>query len=104
MKSNVSDLFLFHTTTFDLWEGVQTMYGQQNNISHIYRLRQEIQQEQQDSRTNTQYFGALKKKADELKTYRPPTTDPMILQNRVEEDEIIQSLSSINPSYEALRS
>jgi len=104
MEPTVADLFETADTAYELWEAVKTMYGQQNNFSHIYQLMQEIQQEKQGSRSNTEYLGALKKKKAELRTYRPLTTDLTTLQKRDEEDDIFQYLAGLNPSYEAVRS
>jgi hypothetical protein len=80
MEPTVADLFMTADTAHELWEAVKNMYGQQKNFSHIYRLMQEIQQEKQGSRSNTEYLGALKKKKDELRTYRPVTTDLTTIQ------------------------
>ena len=42
MESSISNLFLFADTATELWEAVKAMYGQQNNNSRIYQLKQEI--------------------------------------------------------------
>jgi hypothetical protein len=103
MEPSISDLFLSYDTALELWEAVKNMYGQQNNYSRIYQLKQEIQQEKQGMRKHIEYLGSLKKKKDELRSYRPPTTDLAIIQKREEEDDIFEYLAGLNPSYEAVR-
>jgi hypothetical protein len=77
MEQHISDLFIHScNTSKELWDGLQTFYGQQKNHSHVYRLKQEIQQEKKGNRSNIEYLGSLKKKFDELRIYRPITTDP----------------------------
>jgi hypothetical protein len=44
------------------------------------------------------------KKTDELKLYRPPTSDPEEISKREEQDEIFRFLASLDSSYEYVRS
>ncbi|XP_078156597.1 uncharacterized protein LOC144552491 [Carex rostrata] len=103
MEPSVAELFLLPDTAFELWEAVKAMYGQQNNYSRIYQLKIEIQQEKQGERKHVEYLGALQKKKDELRLYRPTTTDLTVIRKREEEDDIFEYLAGLNPSYEAVR-
>ena len=62
MEPTVSDPFMMTETTHELCEAVKDMYGQQNNLSYIYQLMQDIQQEKQGSRSHTEYLSTLEKK------------------------------------------
>ena len=62
MEPSISELFLLADTAFELWQAVKDMYGQENNYSRIYQLKQEIQQEKQGNRKHVEYLGALQKK------------------------------------------
>ena len=75
METSISELFLLSDTAFELWQAVKDMYGQENNYSRIYQLKLEIQQEKQGTRKHIEYLGTFQKKKDELRSYRPPTTD-----------------------------
>ncbi|ESR33498.1 hypothetical protein CICLE_v10006653mg [Citrus x clementina] len=55
-------------------------------------------------KTFSENLGYLKKLWDELNMYRPFTVNPIVLQQRVEEDKNIFLLSSLKPEYENLRS
>ena len=89
MEQQIFDLFIHScNTSKELWEGLRTFYDQQKNHAHVYRLKQEIQQEQKGNRSHIEYLGSLKKKFDELRIYRPLTTDPQEIMKRQEEDEI----------------
>ncbi|XP_078157415.1 uncharacterized protein LOC144553190 [Carex rostrata] len=103
MEPSISELFLLSDTAFELWEAVKAMYGQENNYSRIYQLKQEIQQEKQGERKYVEYLGALQKKKDELRLYRPQTADLAVIRKREEEDDIFELLTGLNPSYEYVR-
>ncbi|XP_078149683.1 uncharacterized protein LOC144545002 [Carex rostrata] len=103
MESSIAELFHLPDTTFELWEAVKAMYGQENNYSRIYQLKLEIQQEKQGTRKHVEYLGTLQKKKDELRLYRPATIDLAIIKKREEEDDIFEYLAGLNPSYKAVR-
>src|ERR1035438_9379210 len=103
MEPSIAELFLLPDTAFELWQAVKDMYGQENNYSRIYQLKLEIQQEKQGTRKHVEYLGTLQKKKDELRLYRPATTDLAIIRKREEEDDIFEYLAGLNPSYEAVR-
>ena len=105
IEQQVSDLFLHScNTSQELWEGIQSFYGQQKNHSHVYRLQLEIQQEKKGTRTHLEYLASLKKKYDELDVYRPFTTVTAELKKRKEEDRIFSYLAGFDASYEVIRS
>ncbi|KAJ4821283.1 hypothetical protein LUZ62_033849 [Rhynchospora pubera] len=105
MAPEIENIFLLSAdTAFDLWQSVQSMYGQENNHARIYELKQEIAQIKKDNRSNTEYLGLLKTKWQELAFYLPPTTDLKVIQARTEQDCIYQYLSGFDSSYEQIRS
>ncbi|XP_026416018.1 uncharacterized protein LOC113311392 [Papaver somniferum] len=83
---------------------VASLYGLRNNAARVFELKREIAEAEQGTKSFTEHFGYLKKKWDELDTYRPHTTDARTLLKRVEEDKIFDVLSSLKPEYESLRS
>ncbi|KAM1425821.1 hypothetical protein TB2_017749 [Malus domestica] len=104
MGSKVSEIFSFSESAFDLWKAVKEMYGNQNNAARIFELQKSLSVLNQDGKTFIEHLGRLKSMWNELNLYRPHTTDPAILLKQAEEDKVFQLLSSLDSTYEDLRS
>ncbi|XP_026432417.1 uncharacterized protein LOC113329806 [Papaver somniferum] len=104
MKPHISYIFSFSESAKDLWKSIASLYGLRNNVARVFELKREISEAEQGTKSFTEHFGYLKKKWDELDTYRPHTTDAKIILKRVEEDKFFDVLSSLKPEYESLRS
>jgi hypothetical protein len=87
-----------------VWDYLLETYDQNQNFSHIYNLKQKLSQIKQGNRTNSEYLAELRRKIEELKLYLPPTTDLKEIQKRAEQDKIYLYLSSLDPSYDSIRS
>jgi hypothetical protein len=44
MKPHIAEMFPYQETTAEVWEYLQETYNQTQNFSHIYNLKQELQQ------------------------------------------------------------
>nr|AEJ72555.1 putative retroelement polyprotein [Malus domestica] len=104
MGSKVSEIFSFSESAFDLWKAVKEIYGNQNNAARIFELQKNLSVLNQDGKTFIEHLGRLKSMWNELNLYRPHTTDPAILLKQAEEDKVFQLLSSLDSTYEDLRS
>ena len=104
MQPEISNLFFLSDSSLNLWNSVREMFGQQNNYSHVFKLKQEITQIRQGEKSVTEILGAIKGKFDELNLYMPPTTDLHTIQLRNEQEKTFAFLAALNPSYEAVRS
>jgi len=96
--------FSYSESSFDLWNAIRDMYGNQNNAARIFQIHQDIAKINQDGKSFVSLLGNLKRLWSELELYRPHTIDAAILRKRTEEDRIFQLLASLNPDYEDLRS
>jgi hypothetical protein len=54
-------------------------------------------------KTVPKLIGHVRSKYEELKLYRPPTTDLSVLQEREKIDRVYAFLAALDPSYEAVR-
>jgi gag-polypeptide of LTR copia-type len=103
MEPHVAKIMTYQGTTQDMWEKAEKMYGKKKKYSYIYQLQQEIQQiKQQPNQSVSELFSLLQEKLDEVKLYRPPTSDLEEIQLREEQDEVFRFLASLDPSYEAV--
>ena len=80
------------------------MYGNQNNAARIFELQKSLSVLTQDGKSFVEHLGKLKSMWNELNLYRPHTTDPATLLKRAEEDKVFQLLSSLDSTYEDMRS
>jgi gag-polypeptide of LTR copia-type len=105
--SNSLELQLTETfyceTTAELWKEIEGQFGNQKNHSQIYQLQREIAQISQENREISEIIGLIKAKYEELKTYRPHTTDLNVIREREETDRVYTFLVALDPSYEAIR-
>ncbi|XP_078169212.1 uncharacterized protein LOC144563603 [Carex rostrata] len=105
MEPKVSELLSFKDTALEIWQRAEQLYGHRKNYSHIYQIQRDYQQaKQQQGQPTMELYGYLQKKKDELRVYRPPTTDLAEIQRREEQDDIFQFLASLDSTYEAVRS
>jgi hypothetical protein len=87
-------------TTAELWKEIKGQFGNQKNHSQIYQLHREILQE---NREISELIGLVKAKYEELKIYRPYTTDLNVIREREETYRVYTFLAALDPSYEAIR-
>ncbi|GLJ22118.1 hypothetical protein SUGI_0415020 [Cryptomeria japonica] len=104
METHIAEIFTFSNSAKELWDSIAELYGNQNNVAHIFELTLEIAAAQQGEKTFSEHLGNLKKLWDELNLYRPHTTDAKTLLKGTEEDKIFSLLSSLKPEYEYIRS
>jgi hypothetical protein len=62
-----------------------------------------LQKISQESRDVPSLIGHVRAKYEELKLYRPNTTDMRVLQKREEMERIYTLLAALEPSYESIR-
>jgi len=55
-------------------------------------------------KSHTEYLVELNAMFDELAEYLPPTTDPVEIERRQEQDKVYIYLGGLDSSYEAVRS
>jgi len=104
MTSKIGAIFLYKNSAKELWDAAQSIYGKTNNFAHIFKLKHDLSQTKQQGQTITEYLGTLQRGWDELAIYEPTTTDPRVLLERKERDQIYQFLIGLDGSYEAIRS
>ena len=55
IEPQISDIFSYADNAESLWGMVREIYGQEQNFSHIYQLKQEVAQIKQKGRLNSEY-------------------------------------------------
>ena len=104
MERRIAEIFSYSESSMHLWNQVQEMYGNQNNVARVFQLKKDISSLQQAGKPFVQHLGSLTSMWNELDVYRPHTTDATILIKRADEDKIFQLLASLGPEFEDLRS
>jgi len=104
MENHIAEIFGYSESSFELWEVVKEIYGNQNNATRIFQINKNLANLQQDGKTYVQLLGTLKSMWSELALYHPHTVDATELRKHEEEDKIFQLLASLSSNYEDLRS
>lgn len=105
MDPKIYELFMHAENARELWTSVKEMYSQQDNAARIFELQNELSNLKQGaSQSMTEYLTQIKKIWEELRLYRPPTTDPKELLRREEQDKLFQLLKGVKEEHHGLRS
>jgi hypothetical protein len=102
LEPQMSETF-YNETALELWQAIKTQFSNKNSHSQIYQLKKEITQIQQETREVSKLIEFVRAKYEELKLYRPPTTDLNVLQEREETDRVYTFLAALDSSYELIR-
>ncbi|XP_078156601.1 uncharacterized protein LOC144552497 [Carex rostrata] len=103
IDSRLTTSFWACETAAELWQAIEKQFSDQTSHSQIYQLKTEIVKITQESRDIPELIGLVTAKYEELKLYRPPTTDLNVLREREEMDKIYTFLAALDSSYEAVR-
>ena len=88
-------------TTKELWDLIERVYRNFNNVSRIYEIKNEIIRLSHEG-PFVEYLGKLQGLWSELETLRPPTSDLTTLARRHDQDKSFSLLANLKPSYSHL--
>jgi gag-polypeptide of LTR copia-type len=103
LNSQLLEIFVHYESAKELWDAITDQHSNQSNNSHIFQIKKEITQMTQGSKTVSELIEQVKSKYQELKVYRPFTTDLAVLQERDELDQIYTFLDALDLSYDSIR-
>lgn len=69
MEQNVAEIFSFSKSSLYLQNAIKAMYGNQNNVVHIFQLKKDIAGLQQEGKHFVQHLGSMKSMWNELDVY-----------------------------------
>jgi gag-polypeptide of LTR copia-type len=104
MEPHVAELMSYQDTAKEMWDKAARLFSRKKNYAHIYQIQLEMQQAKQQTQSVMELFSYLEKKKEELRMYRPPTTDLSEIRRREEQDDIFRFLAALDVSYEQARS
>ncbi|GAV69465.1 LOW QUALITY PROTEIN: UBN2_3 domain-containing protein, partial [Cephalotus follicularis] len=102
MEPKVYEIFAYSESAKEL-DSIKEHYGNQNNISRVFELQQEVCQTKLPTQSFNEHLGLMKKRWDELKQYHPKaaTVDEYVI--REEQDKMFMFLASVRPEYEDVK-
>jgi hypothetical protein len=103
LEPQLFETLCYYETAAKLWQEIENQHSNQKIHSQIYHLKQKIIKITQKSRDVPTLIGHVRAKYEELKLYRPNTTDLKVLQERDEMDRIYTFLAALEPNYELIR-
>ncbi|GAV81840.1 UBN2_3 domain-containing protein [Cephalotus follicularis] len=104
MELEVYEILAYSKISKELWDSIKEHYGNQNNISRVFELQQEVcQNKQLPTQSFNEHLGLMKKRWDELKQYHPKaaTVDEYVIHE--EQDKLFMLLASVRPEYEDVK-
>ena len=83
LNSDIYSVFCYANTAKELWENLKSMYSHETNLRRIFELQQKLTTiKMKDDQSFAQHLGLIKKLRQELKVYRPQTTDVKTIAER----------------------
>jgi gag-polypeptide of LTR copia-type len=103
LHSQLTEIFVHYETAKEIWDAITDQHSHQSNNFHVFQIKKDITQLTQGSKTVSELIGQVKSKYQELKLYRPITTDLSVLQERDELDQIYTFLDALDTSYDSIQ-
>jgi Reverse transcriptase (RNA-dependent DNA polymerase)/Integrase core domain/gag-polypeptide of LTR copia-type len=104
MQPDIYDIFFYSETAKILWDKLKEMYGRSNNIARVFELQQNLAKCKKGSNQSvTEHLGQMTKQWEELRLYRPISSQVNDYIQREEQDRILLFLASLGPEFEEAR-
>ncbi|CAM8981982.1 unnamed protein product [Rhodiola kirilowii] len=102
LEASILEAYSYCETAKDLWDTLQTVYGNTSNLSRVFEVKKAINNLCQEDMEFTQHFGKFRSLWAELEMLRPSTIDPATINERREQDKVFGLLLTLNPTYNDL--
>ncbi|KAG7572452.1 Ribonuclease H-like superfamily [Arabidopsis suecica] len=102
LEASILEGYSYCETPKDLWETLQNVFGNQSNLSRVFEIKKAINELTQGDMEFTQHFGKFRSLWAELEMLRPNTLDPVIINERREQDKVFGLLFTLSPAYNDL--
>lgn len=98
----ILEAYSYCETAQELWETLKNVYGNVSNLTRVFEVKKSINNLSQEDMEFTKHFGKFRSLWAELEMLRPSTLDPMILNERREQDKVFALLLTLNSSFNDL--
>jgi Reverse transcriptase (RNA-dependent DNA polymerase)/Integrase core domain/gag-polypeptide of LTR copia-type/GAG-pre-integrase domain len=104
MRPEIYEIFSYSETAKGLWEKLEEMYGRSNHAARVFELQQNLAKCKKGSTQSvTEHLGNMTKQWEELRLYRPVSSQIDDYKQREEQDRIFLYLASLGPEFEEAR-
>ncbi|XP_078159026.1 uncharacterized protein LOC144554589 isoform X2 [Carex rostrata] len=104
MHPEIYDIFSYSETAAILWTKLKEMYGRSNNVSRVFELQQNLAKcKKEPNQSVTEHLGKMTKQWEELRLYRPVSSEVNDYIKREEQDRILLYLASLGSEFEEAR-
>ena len=83
----------------ELWETLQKVYGNTSNLMRIFEVKQTLSNMRQGGEDFTKHYGEFRALWAELEMLRPDSNDPIIRNERKEQDKVFGLFMTLISSY-----
>ena len=99
LENSLLEAYSYCETACEVWKTLQKVYGNTSNLHRIYEVKQALYEKQQQDMDFTKHFGNYRALWAELEMLRPRTVDPIILNERIEQDKVFGLFMTLPSSY-----
>jgi gag-polypeptide of LTR copia-type len=104
MQLEIYDIFSYSETTKILWDKLKEMYGRSNNAARVFELQQSLAKcKKKPNQSVTDHLSKMTKQWEELRLYRPVSSEVNDYIQREEQDRILLYLASLGPEFEDVK-
>jgi len=98
LKEKINSSVMFMSTAKDMWDTLKMMYGDEKNLSTVFKIYERLFELKQGDRSIHEFYGELKSLIDELEMHQPSVTDAATLRGYHQDLTMSKFLSGLSPT------
>ena len=102
LSSSILEADTHEGTAKELLESMEAVYKDRSHLGKVFVVKRAIEELKQDGEELSKHLERFKSLWAELKALRPSTLDKIVLKRRLEQDEVLSLLLSLDKSYDKL--
>ncbi|XP_020260332.1 uncharacterized protein LOC109836748 isoform X2 [Asparagus officinalis] len=101
MEAQISSSVMFLTTAKEMWDNLKIMYGNEKNVSRVFKIYERLFAFKQGDKSVPEFFGELKGLIDELEMHQPAVADAATLLGYRRDLAVSKFLSGLNSNLQS---
>ena len=102
LEAPILEAYSYCETAKELWDTLKNVFGNVTNLNRVFEVKRAINNLSQEDMEFTKHFGKFRSLWAELEMLRPSSVDPVVINERREQDKVFGLLLTLNPSYNDL--
>ncbi|XP_019097474.1 PREDICTED: uncharacterized protein LOC104777643 [Camelina sativa] len=102
LDTPILEAYSYCETARELWETLKNVYGNISNLTRVFEFKKAINNLTQEDLEVTKHLGKYRALWSKLGALRPSSSDPVVLNERKEQDKVFGLLLTLNPAFRDL--